>query len=163
MQRNFARITLVTISVAMFFMSLMPTAWGRDDSCSTAKAAGEWGYVYTGTLILPTGAVPVAAVGRYTLDKDGNVSGTQTRTVAPGEAALEVIKATGTVNSDCTSTGTVSVYDQAGNLLRTAVLASVYVNNEREVRSLFESLMLSNGTSIRAVITVDAKKLFPGD
>jgi hypothetical protein len=134
-----------------------------DRSCSTAKAAGEWGYVYTGTLFLPTGAVPVAAVGWYTFDKEGSVSGTQTRSVAPGEAAQEVIKATGTVNSDCTATATVSVYDQSGNLLRTAVLASVYVNNEREARSLFEWLMLSNGTSIRAVITVEAKKLFPED
>jgi len=164
MQRNIMRITLVAISVAMLCMILVSTAWGHNDSsCSTAKAAGEWGYVYTGTLLLPTGAVPVAAVGRYTLDKEGNVSGTQTRTVAPGEAAEEVIKATGTVNSDCTATVTVSVYDQSGNLLRTAVLASVYVNNEREVRSLFKSLMLSNGTSIQAVVTLEAKKLFPED
>jgi hypothetical protein len=164
MTRNTVRMTLVAISIALLYVSLASTAWSRDDhNCSTAKAAGEWGYVYTGTLLLPTGPAPVAAVGRYTFDKDGNVSGTQTRTVAPGETAQEVIKATGTVNSDCTATATVSVYDQSGNLLRTAVLASVYVNNEREARSLFESLVLANGTSIRPVVTVEAKKLFPGD
>ncbi|PWT80177.1 MAG: hypothetical protein C5B58_12165 [Acidobacteria bacterium] len=114
-------------------------------------------------LLLSTGAVPVAAVGRYALDKDGNFSGTQTRTIAPGEAAQEVIKGTGTVSSDCTATATVSVYDQSENLLRTAVLAGVYVNNEREVRYLFESLVLSNRTTVRVVITADAKRSFPQD
>lgn len=167
MLRNIVRISLVTIFVAMIHVSLLPTAWGQDDSgCSMAKAAGEWGYVYTGTLLLPTGPVPVAAVGRYTLDKQGNVSGTQTRTVAPGEAAHEVIKGTSTVNPDCTGTATISVYDQSGNLLRTAVLAAIYVNNQREVRYLFESLVVftgTTGTNIRTVITADAKKSFPRD
>ena len=80
-----------------------------------------------------------------------------------GEAAQEVIKGTGAVNSDCTATGTIAVYDQSGNLLRTAVLAAVYVDNQREVRNLFESLVLSNGISVRVVITADAKRLFPQD
>jgi len=128
-----------------------------------ARAAGQWGYIYTGTILLPTGAVPVAAVGRYTLDKQGNVSGTQTRTIAPGESSHEVIKGTATVNSDCTGTATISVYDLSGNLLRTAVLAAVYVNSQREVRYLFESLVLPNGTSIRTVITADAKRVFTRD
>src|SRR5258708_6147124 len=100
MTRNILRISLVTIFVAMLHMSVVPAVWGQDQedsSCSMAGAAGEWGYVYTGTLLLPTGPVPVAAVGRYTLDKEGNVSGTQTRTVAPGEASHEVIKGTATV------------------------------------------------------------------
>ncbi len=74
-----------------------------------------------------------------------------------------VIKGTATVNSDCTATGTISVYSLSGTLLRTAVLAGVFVNNQREVRYLFESLVLPNGTSIRAVITVDAKRVFTND
>ena len=169
MSRNIMRISLLTIFVAILHMSLAPTVWGQDDrSCSTAKAAGEWGYVYTGTLFpSPTTSFVVAAVGRYTLDKEGNISGTQTRSIAPGEAAHEVIKGTSTVNSDCTGTATISVYDpQSGNLLRTAVLAAVYVNSQREVRYLFESLVVFNGTtstSIRVVVTADAKRLFSKD
>lgn len=166
MSRNIMRISLLTIFVAILHMSLVPTLWGQDDrGCSTAKAAGEWGYVYTGTLFLsPTTPIPVAAVGRYTLDKEGNISGTQTRSIALGETAQEVIKGTSTVNADCTGTATISVYDpKTGNLLRTAVLATVYVNSQREVRYLFESLVLPNGTSIRVVITADAKRLFTND
>jgi len=156
----------MTILIAMLHMGLAPTVWGQDQenrSCSTARAAGEWGYVYTGSLILPTGAAPVAAVGRFTADRVGNISGTQTRTIAPGEASHEVIKGTATVNSDCTAAGTVSVYSLSGTLLRTAVLAGVFVNNQREVRYLFESLVLPNGTNIRVVITVDAKWVFTND
>jgi len=62
------------------------------------------------------------------------------------------------VNSDCTATGTISAYSLSGTLLRTAALAGVFVNHQREVRYLFESLVLPNGTSIRVVITVDAKE-----
>ena len=168
MTRNIVRISLVTIFVAMLDVSLVPTVWGQDDSsCSTARAAGQWGYIYTGTLLLPTGPAPVAAVGRYTLDKEGNISGTQTRSIALGETAQEVIKGTGTVNADCTATATISVYDpKTGNLLRTAVLAAVYVNNQREVRYLFESLVVFDGTtstSIRVVVTADAKRVFSKD
>jgi len=169
MARNIVRISLLTVFIAMLHMSLVPAVWGQDQedsSCSTAKAAGQWGYVYTGTLLLATGPAPVAAVGRYTADKQGNISGTQTRTIAPGESSHEIIKGTGTVNSDCTGTATISVYDQSGTLLRTAVLATVYVNSQREVRYLFESLVVFNGTtstSIRVVITADAKRLFTND
>jgi len=67
------------------------------------------------------------------------------------------------VNSDCTATGTISVYSLSGTLLRTAVLAGVFVNNQREVRYLFESLVLPNGTNIRVVVTVDAKRVFTND
>jgi hypothetical protein len=110
------------ISSATFLLSLAAVAQAQEDrTCSNAGVAGKWGYTYTGTLILPTGAVPVAAVGRYTLDVQGNVSATQTRSVA-GSTAEEIAKGTATLNSDCTGTYTVRVYDQAGNLLRSAVL-----------------------------------------
>src|SRR6202051_342962 len=49
-----------------------------DGTCSNAGVAGEWGYTETGTVIPTTGAVPFAAVARYTLDADGNLSGTAT-------------------------------------------------------------------------------------
>src|ERR1700730_14220621 len=49
-----------------------------DGACSNAGVAGEWGYTETGTVIPTTGAVPFAAVARYPLDADGNLSGTAT-------------------------------------------------------------------------------------
>ena len=48
-------------------------------ACSAATAAGTYGFTTTGTLILPTGPAPVAAVGSITFQLDGAVSGSQDR------------------------------------------------------------------------------------
>lgn len=157
MKRNLARTTLWVFFLAAL-VSLAPAAQAHDPSCSQVGVVGEWGYIYTGTILLPTGAIPAAAVGRFTLDAVGNISGTQTRNVG-GSVAEETIKGTGTVNHDCTATYKVDVYDGAGNLLRTAVLASVFVDNKTELRAMFASLVLPNGASLPTVITVNAKRL----
>jgi hypothetical protein len=128
-----------------------------DGTCSNAGVAGEWGYTETGTVIPTTGAVPFAAVARYTLDADGNLSGTATSS-SGGSTANVTLKGTGTVNSDCIGTLTVGVYE-SGNLLRTAAFAFVYVDDAREGRAIVTSLVLADGASVPAVLTVDAKKL----
>ena len=148
--------TLLGMILLVALVGLAPAA--HAGSCSQARAAGEWGYSYTGTIILPTGPVPAAAVGRFTLDAEGNLSGTQTRSVGGG-VGEEVVKGSSTVNEDCTATFRVDVYDGAGNLLRTAVLNGVYLDNAAELRAIFASLVLPNGASLPIVITVDAKKV----
>jgi hypothetical protein len=121
--------------------------------------AGEWGPILTGTLILPTGPVPFAAVERLTIDAAGNVSGTQTGSPG-GTVREERIEGNITVNSDCTGTLTVGIYGQSGNLSRTGVWAVVFVDNEREMRAIIKSIVLADGTHVPAVITMDSKKLF---
>lgn len=155
MRRNFERPMLALLSFALLLASSAPAAHAA--TCTLASVAGNWGYTYTGTLLLPSGPVPAAAVGRYALDLDGNISGTQTRTVA-GAAAQEVLKGSATVNSDCTGIATIGIYDQSGNLLRTGVLAEVFVNNGKQDRAIFESLVLPDGTNVPVVITAEANK-----
>jgi len=159
MKRNMARTILGIVFLAAL-VSLGPAAQAH--GCTMSDVAGKWGYTYTGTIILPTGAIPAAAVGRFNLDAMGNISGTQTRNVG-GSVAEEIIKGTGAVNHDCTATYKVDVYDGAGNLLRTAILASVFVDNATEIRGMFASLVLPNGTSLATVITVNAKKIHSED
>ena len=86
MKSNSARTTLTILSFAVLLATLAPAA--DASTCTMASVAGNWGYTYTGTLILPTRPVPVAAVGRYTVDLNGNISGTQTRSVG-GDTAQE--------------------------------------------------------------------------
>jgi len=128
-----------------------------DGKCSNADVAGEWGYTETGTVIPTTGAIPFAAVARYTLDADGNLSGTATSS-SGGSTANVTLKGTGTVNSDCAGTVTIGVYE-SGNLLRTAAFAFVYVDDAREGLAIVTSLVLADGASVPAVLTVNAKKL----
>jgi hypothetical protein len=160
MKRNIARTTLVAISIATLYLSLAQAAQA-DDGCSVGNAAGGWGFTLTGTLILPTGPVPAAAIARITFDARGNItSATEARNVGGG-FANETITGSWTVNSDCTGTLTGNVYE-SGILVRTSVLSIVFVDNMREVRMVQQSLTLPGGTTLPVVITVDGKRLYPG-
>jgi hypothetical protein len=145
------------------FLSLAAVASAQPQgTCSTASVQGTWGFTDTGTVILPTGPVPFAAVGIITGDDHGNFSGTQTTSVG-GRVSKETFKGTGTVNSDCTGTATFSVYDESGTtLLRTATFSVVFVDSAREEREIATSLVLEpTGTQVPTVITGSAKKLSP--
>lgn len=155
MKRNIVR----TIFFTTLSLSLAAVAPAQDDgACSNARVVGTWGYTYTGTLILPTGAVPAASVGRFTLDTAGNFSGTQASSLG-GNVGQDTLKGSASVNGDCTGTLTLRIYDPSGNLLRTAVLAFVVVDNAKEIRGIFTSLVLPAGTSLPTIITANGKKL----
>jgi hypothetical protein len=160
MKRNIARTTLVAISIATLYMTLAPAAQA-DDRCSTAKAAGDWGFILTGTLLLLAGPVPAAAIAAGTFDAQGNIiSVTEARNVG-GNFANETITGSWTVNSDCTGTLTINAYE-SGKLVRTSVVSMVFVNNLTEIFMVQQSLTLPNGTTLPVVITLDAKRVFPG-
>jgi len=71
-------------------------------SCSLATVAGNYGFTISGTLILPTGGAPVAAMGRATFGANGSFSGTETRSLG-GSVAEETLEGTYKVNPDCTA------------------------------------------------------------
>jgi hypothetical protein len=160
MKRTIGQTTLAIVFFATLHLCLAPAMRAQDEGgCSNATVAGNWGYTYTGTIILPTGIVPVAAVGRFTLDAGGNLSGMQIRSNG-GSSSQETIMAKITVNADCTGSGNFNVY-QSGQLVRTAVLAFVFDDDSRELRAIFESLTLTNGSTLPVVITVEARKIGP--
>ena len=137
---------------------LLLAAPGLHAVCSNATAAGTYAFTTTGTLILPTGAAPVAAVGLITFELNGSTTGSQDRTVG-GVFAHETITGTLTVNHDCTSLLVANVYDTSGNLVRTSTISSVLVNNGRLIRGVFESVTLPDGTALPAILTVDANRM----
>src|ERR1700719_2016583 len=78
-------------------------------ACSRATAAGTYGFTTTGTLILPTGPSPLAAVGLVPFALNGNATATQDRSVG-GVFAHETLTGTFTVNRDCTISLVANVY-----------------------------------------------------
>jgi hypothetical protein len=126
--------------------------------CSNATGAGSWGFTTTGVLLLPTGAVPVAAAGSFIQDHRGNLAGSQVRSLGGG-VAHETLTGTVTTNPDCTATYTISVYDDSGNLARTSILDGVLTNGGRKAHVVFESIVLPNGSSLPSVLTIDGDKL----
>src|SRR5436190_15103383 len=96
--------------LALMMWSIFIVAPRLHAACSSATAAGTFGFTTTGTLILPTGPAPVAAVGAVTFDLNGSVTGSQDRSVG-GAFAHETITGTFIVNRDCTMTAVADVYD----------------------------------------------------
>src|SRR3974390_2518833 len=98
-----------TVFLITLFLGLAAVAPAQDlnwNYCSIDSVVGTWAYSYTGTLMLPTGAVPMAAVGRTTVDGAGNVLATQNSSTG-GKVSQDTIKGTLTANPDCTGTMTV--------------------------------------------------------
>jgi hypothetical protein len=138
------------------FVGGVPAA--RAHSCSTQRAAGDYGFTLTGVILTSSGSIPAAAVGRATVDVSGHVTGSEARTVAGGYAD-ETLTGTLTLNSDCTGSMTLNFYE-AGNLVRTSVLSVVFVDNQQELRMVQKSFTLPNGANLPVVITAEAKRLF---
>ncbi len=158
MKPSLGRLTLGILLFAALVSAAPPAHAG---SCSLANSAGSYAFTLTGVVILPTGAVPLAAVGRAVLDADGNTSGTESRSVGGGFAD-ETFTGTYTVNQDCTGTATLQFYE-SGVLVRRSVLSLIFDSNERESRMVQKSLQLPNGAYLPVVITVEAKRIFADD
>ena len=127
-------------------------------ACTSATAAGTFGFTTTGTLILPSGPVPVGAVGLITFDLNGNAVGSQDRSLG-GAFAHETLTGTLTVNRDCTISLLANVFDSSGTLVRTSTIDGVLVNNGKQIRAIFETVVLANGVSLGSVLTVDANRV----
>jgi len=155
MKLNLLRF-MYAITLSCMLVSLAPSA--RAARCSSPGVAGNYGFTLSGQVILPTGPVPIAAVGRATLDADGNVSGTESRSVGGGFAD-ETFAGSYAVNADCTGTATIRFYE-SGQLVRTSVLSLIFDNNQREIRMVQKSLQLPNGAFLPVVITVEARRVF---
>jgi hypothetical protein len=121
----------------------------RESSCSMQNVAGSYGYTSSGTIINPA-VGPFAAVGKIVFNPSGTFNGAQTTSIA-GNFFDETISGTFSVNSDCTATAAVNVYD-GSVLARTTNLKIVFDDDRKGARAIF----LTTGT----VITVSARRIF---
>jgi len=151
-------ISRFVVVVAVALVAAPALARAQDfQYCSNVTSAGRWGFTTNGVLLLPTGAVPVTAAGRFTQDFNGNLAGSQVRSLGGG-VAHETFTGTVTTNRDCTAKYTISVYDDSGNLARTSVLDAVFTNNGRKAHVVFESIVLPNGANLPSVLSIDGDK-----
>ena len=158
MKPNIQSKRLVLLLITLFAFSAASAAHANDGRrCSTASIAGKFGFTTTGSI---PAIGPVAATGVFTQDRSGNINGTQTRSLN-GDIADETFTGTATVNPDCTGTDTIQVFE-GGVLVRTTTLHVVYDDDGREALAVFTSLVLRDGTSLPSIITIDARRLFPG-
>lgn len=160
------RSLAITLFVAILFATLnvgqvsTARAWGGG-GCSLASVAGTFGFTYNGTAILPTGAVPVAAVGTFRSDASGKFVGSETNSLA-GTTSYETIVGTLTVKPDCAGTLVAQVF-QGGTLVRTSYIHIQYSNNAAELFGIFQKLVLPNNTTLPVVVTIDGKRVSNGE
>src|SRR5215469_14955355 len=155
MKRIVVHTYVLILVMVLILGGLVQTASAEE--CSTETVAGNWSFTLTGTLIVQGGGVPVAAAGRFTADEDGNVTGSEARSVGGGYAD-ETITGSWTVNADCTSTLTVKIYE-SGSLVRISVVSLAFDDNSKEARMVQKSLTLPDGTTqLPVVITLEARK-----
>jgi len=159
MKRNL----VIAVFVAAMFAALSAgpisaaRAWGSD-GCTLTSVAGSFGFSYNGVGILPSGPVPVGAVGNYSSDNAGNFVGTEINSLG-GNATFQTISGKLTVNHDCSGMLLAKVYE-GGALVRTSYIHLQYQNNTNEVLLIFQKLVLPDGSSLPVVITGSGKRLF---
>lgn len=153
-QHAASRTLTVTCVVALALVAVSAAQAGTQ-KCTLATVAGTYGLTTTGSI---PGIGPVAAVGVVTLDKSGNISGSQTRSLN-GAVADETFTGTFIVNPDCSGTEVVQVFEN-GVLARTSTLNLVFDNNGRSGRAIITSIVLSNGAQLPPILTIDVRRLF---
>src|SRR5215469_7176615 len=154
-----ARTKLVILLGATLIVSISAPAFAKDkDECSLARAAGKYAFNDSGTVV---NVGPRVATGIFTLDAAGNVLNGKATSSLNGAIAAEAFSGPYTVNSDCTGTFSLDVFDLSGNLLFTATLNLAWDDNMRELRFIFTSITEPDGTALMPVINGDARKLVP--
>ena len=158
MKRIIAKTTLAILLFATLHLCLAPSVRAQDEGvCSNATVAGKWGFTTNGTVV---GVGPRDSLGIFTLDGAGNlVSGKATASLN-GSVTEETFSGKYSVNPDCTGKLSIQILDLSGNKILSATLNLVFDDNIREMRALFTSAVLPNGTPLGTVITVQSKRLF---
>jgi hypothetical protein len=154
MQQNPFYRTLTIISFGLLVSALVPAAQAA--TCSAATVKGDWALTLSGSLLLPTGPVPVAAVVKATLNLDGTVKGGEARNVG-GQYADETLSGTFTVNADCTGSATVNFFEDE-QLVRTSTLTMIFDDNSKEVRMVQKSLVVPKDTTLPVTILIEGRK-----
>ena len=156
MKRNIARRTALMVFAATLVVSMAGTARAEGPECSLALTAGKYAFTDSGTVL---GIGPRTAVGIFTLDAAGNLTNGKATSSLNGSVAVETFSETYTVNPDCTGTIAVAIFDQSGNKIFTVTLNIAWDDNVRELRGIFTSVVLPNGTPLATVINLDGRKL----
>jgi hypothetical protein len=151
---------LRTVFVALLgatLLSLAPSIRAQDEGgCSIASVAGKWGFTTNGAVV---GIGPRDSLGIFTLDGAGNLVHAKATSSLNGTVTDETFSGTYKVNPDCTGQFAIEIFDLSGNKLLTATLNIVIDDNGRELRAMFTSAVLPDGTALGTVITVQARRV----
>ena len=153
MKNKVARAGLAVIFAASLLSSTASFA-AEKQACSLGNSAGNWAFTDYGTVL---GIGPRTAVGVFTLDGAGNLTNGVATSSLNGSVAQETFSGTYTVNSDCTGTANVTI-DSGGAEILALTMNLAFDDGVKEMRAIFSSASLPDGTQLFTVINLDARK-----
>jgi len=156
MKRSIARTTLVTVFAVTLATTVAATVRAEDTACSLAGTAGKYAFSDSGTIL---GVGPRVATGIFTLDTSGNVLNGRATSSLNGAISDETFAGTYTVNANCTGTFAIDIRDLSGELVLTVTGNFAWDDNMRELRFIFRSATLPNGSSLLTGINGNARKM----
>jgi hypothetical protein len=154
MKNKIARTGLASLFAVALIVSMSAFAQTEEHGCSLTRSEGKWSFTDNGTVV---GVGPRTAVGIFTLDGAGNLINGVATSSLNGSVAAETFSGTYTVNSDCTGTGSVRIFASGAEILALTFNMS-FDNDMREMRAVFTSAALPDGTQLATVINLEARK-----
>lgn len=152
-----SKVACAALTVTFAASLLLSTAgFAADDkqACSVGHSAGNWAFTDNGTVL---GVGPRTAVGVFTMDGAGNLTNGAATSSLNGSVAQETFSGTYTVNSDCTGTASVTI-DSGGVEILALTMNLAFNDGMKEMRAIFSSASLPDGTQLLTVINLDARK-----
>ena len=154
MKRKIARTGLGIMFAIGLGVSMAVPAQAGGPPCSLARAAGNWAFTDSGTVL---GVGPRDAVGTFTLDAAGNLLNGVATSSLNGTIADETFFGTYTVNSNCTGTISIEIFESGTEIL-TVTLNIALDDKMDEIRGLFTSVVVPNGPSLPTVIALNGRR-----
>lgn len=151
------KLKIASLLVSGSILIAATPARAEDLQCSLARAAGNWSFSDSGTVV---DVGPRVALGRFALDTAGNlVNGVATSSLN-GTIAAEAFSGTYTVNANCTGTIDIRISDpNSGAELLVVALNTAFDDNMKHLRGIFTSVALpNNGPTLSTAVLVDARK-----
>ena len=156
MKRNIVRTTLVTVFAVTLLATLAATTKAEDTACSLYGVAGKYAFSDSGTVF---GVGPRVAIGIFTLDTSGKILNGRATASLNGTISDEAFTGTYTVNANCTGTFGIDIRDLSGELVLTVTGDFAWDDNMRELRFIFRTATLPNGSSLVTGINGNARKM----
>jgi hypothetical protein len=99
----------VIVFAGFLALTLVPSALGYGNGCYSNNLQGTFGFTLTGTRTSGTNPGPRAAVGQFTVDGSGNLTGSETQ--SNNGIIVKGVTETGTVtiNADCSGSATITL------------------------------------------------------
>ena len=154
MKNKVAHAALTVIFASSLLLSTAGFAAAEKRACSLGQSAGNWAFTDNGTVV---GVGPRTAVGIFTLDGAGNLTNGVATSSLNGNVAQETFSGTYTVNSDCSGAVSLTIYSGGTEILALTVNLA-FDNDMKEMRGIFSSASLPDGTQLLTVINLDARK-----